>query len=85
MEMAYAAMAAETVGLICLSVFAHLGGRCFDGGHHVGMTMATRRLRHLAIALGDLNRIGKFAAREIKGMPETVLRFRRIFADEIVS
>ena len=59
-------------------------GPRIDSGGDVLMTATARVFRNFVIEAGDLNRVGISAAGEIKGVPETVIGFYRVFADDIV-
>ena len=49
------------------------------------MAPATRILNDLMIEPGDLDRVGISAAREIKGVPESVVRLHRILPDNVMG
>lgn len=78
MEMTDAAVTAKARGLIVFTAVT------FDRLNDVRMAMAAGGFSDLAVALGDLDRIGILAGREIKRMPEPVLCLGRVFADQIV-
>ena len=59
-------------------------GTGVDGRGDVLVTAPARVLRHLVIESGDLDGIGILAASEVERMPETIVGFYRILADQVV-
>jgi len=55
-----------------------------DGRSNVLVAAAAGILRHFVVEAGDLDGIGVVAAGEIEGMPETVVDFDGVFANQIV-
>src|ERR1043166_2963057 len=53
-----------------------------DGLHDGRVTVAARALGHVAVARGDLDRLGKAAGGEVERVPEPVEGFRPVLAGE---
>ena len=80
MHVSDVAMTADARGAVrgrmfVLRSFNHFGNR--------SVALATCIIGDLLVPFRDLDRVGIIARREIKRMPETVLRLRRVFTNEV--
>src|SRR5208282_6852996 len=76
-------------GIVAASALQSFGlavdGIAVDFRRNVFVTAAAGILRHLVVELGDLDGVGIASAGEVERVPESIVRFYGILADDVMG